>query len=157
MPDPDAAILGPSGRFRYLARPMPLSHATRGRVKSVNGSTVVFVPTNSTYELHLQSAGGYDGPLDTPIDAIIRGRARKVYTVPSGGLFITPIMGPTRIVQGRVTDVANTELAVKAVATVNVSLPTVDGAVELSQGDITDGTLVNVVLLPGLTFEPASA
>ena len=91
--------------------------------------------------------------MDAPIRAVIRGTARKVYTVPSGGLFVTPIMGPTRIVQGRVSDVTADELTVTAVATVNVTLPKTPGAIELSEGAIGDGSLVNVVLMPGATIE----
>ena len=133
---------------------MPLSHATKGRVVSATGPTVVFKPANSTYELHLTNLGGdYTGPIDAPVRAVIRATARKVYTVPSGGLFVTPIMGPTRIIQGRVGDLSPTELAVEAVATVNVTLPKTAGAIELAEGDIRSGTLVNVVLMPGATFE----
>lgn len=132
---------------------MPLNHTTRGRVIAVNGSTVVFKPTNSTYELHLHDVGGYTGPLDTPLDAIIRGTARKIYTVPSGGGFVTPIMGTPKIVQGRVADVSAAELTVKAAATVNVTLPKADNAVEMANGTITSGALVNVVLMAGATFE----
>ena len=133
-----------------------MSHRTRGRVTAVHGATVVFQPTNSTYQLHLAAVGGrYDGPIDVPVDAVLRATARKVYTVPSGGLFVTPIVGPPRIVQGRVTDVAKTELAVQAVVTVNVTLSDAAGAIELANGAIADGSMVNVVLLPGMTFEQA--
>ncbi|MGC4031393.1 MAG: hypothetical protein QM754_06580 [Tepidisphaeraceae bacterium] len=136
---------------------MPLSHATKGRILAVNGNTVVFKPANTTYELHLTHVGGaYDGPVDQPVHAIIRGVARKIYTVPSGGLFVTPIMGPTKILQGRVTDVSAGEVTVNAVATVNVTLPTTPGAIELAEGEITQGRLINVVLLPGATIEFAT-
>ena len=137
---------------------MPLAHVTKGRVVSANGPTVVFKPVSSTYELHLTNVGGdYAGPIDAPIKAVLRGTARKVYTVPSGGLFVTPILGPTRIVQGRVTDVTEGGLAVQAVATVNVTLPKTPGLVEMARGPIAQGSLVNVVLQPGATFELASA
>jgi len=137
---------------------MALSHATKGKVIAVNGSMVVFRPHNSTYELHLQAAGGtYAGPVDQPIDAVIRGTARKVYTVPSGGLFVTPIMGPPRIIQGRVKDLVEGELSVSSGTILNVTLPTTKGAVEMANGAIADGTLVNVVLQPGATLELASS
>ena len=134
---------------------MALNHTTRGRVIAVNGSTVVFKPTNSTYELHLHAVNGFDGPLDTPLDAVIRGTARKVYTVPSGGGFVTPIMGTPKIVQGRVADIAGSQVAVKSAATVNVTLPTVENSIEMAQGTIAGGSLVNVVLMAGATFERA--
>lgn len=134
---------------------MSLSLPTRGRVVAVNGSTVVFKPGTSTYELHLQTPGGYTGPVDAPINAVIRATARKVYTVPSGGGFVTPIMGTPKIVQGRVAAQNPGEIAIQSMATVNITLPTVDNGVELSQGPITDGDLVNAVLLAGATLELA--
>ena len=137
---------------------MPLTHATKGRVVSASGDVVVFKPANTTYELHLKAIGGtYDGPVDATVHGVIRAKARKAYTVPSGGLFVTPIMGPTRIVQGRVIDLEKGGLTLSAVATVNVALSTTPGAVELANGSITHGSLVNVVLEPGATFELVSA
>ena len=137
---------------------MPLTHVTKGRVVSASGNVVVFKPANTTYELHLKAIGGtYDGPIDATVQGIIRGRARKAYTVPSGGLFVTPIMGPTRIVQGRVVDLDKNGLTLTAVATVNVALPTTAGAVELANGSIAHGSIVNVVLEPGATFELVAA
>lgn len=134
-----------------------MSHRTRGRVVSASGSTVIFKPTDSTYELHLSTVGGpYTGPTDVPLDAILRGTARKVYTVPSGGGFVTPIIGPPRIVQGRVKQQAKGELAVHAVVTVNVTLTGGEGTMELARGPVGDGSLVNVVLMPGMTFERAT-
>ena len=145
---------GRRGGLLYLRPPMPLSHVTKGRVVASNGSTVVFKPANTTYELHLTNVNGaYDGPIDVPVKAVIRATARKVYTVPSGGLFVTPIMGPTRIVQGRVADLSASELTVSAVAAVNVTLPSTPGGIELAEGAIQSGSLVNVVLMPGATFE----
>ena len=132
-------------------------HVTKGRVVSVSGDVVVFKPANTTYELHLKAVGGaYDGPIDATVQGVIRGKARKAYTVPSGGLFVTPIMGPTRIVQGRVIDLEKNALTLSAVATINVALPTTAGAVELANGSIMHGSLVNVVLEPGATFELTS-
>ena len=68
----------------------------RGKVIRVEGQTVVFHPAGSSYKLHLET--GYNEfvapPPDTLVDALIRVRARKLWTVPSGGLFIAPIFGP---------------------------------------------------------------
>jgi hypothetical protein len=68
-------------------------------------------------------------------------------------------MGPPRILQGRVKAVSDGELTLNCGVVVNVRLPSEAGAVELAQGPIEVGTLVNVVLLPGTTLEvvPASA
>ena len=71
----------------------------RGKViRVVDDNAVIFAPSNTTYELKLVTASKYDGPVGSLIDAIIRGNARKCWTVASGGNFITPIHGPPRIV-----------------------------------------------------------
>jgi hypothetical protein len=72
--------------------------------------------------------------------------------VPSGGGFISPIMGTPRTLQGRVKAIAEGELTLNCGAVVNVTLPRTNGAVELAQGSIEVGSLVNVVLMPGATI-----
>jgi hypothetical protein len=129
--------------------------ATRGRVLSTSDGKVVFQPRNSSYELYLQIAVEYSGPIDSPISAVIRAKARKVYTVPSGGNFITPIQGPPRIVQARVIQADERSLIVHATANFVIELPTVDSAIDLDEGPIAPNRMVNVVLFPGATFELA--
>lgn len=126
----------------------------KGRVREAKPGSVVFLPSNTNYELHLQTPGTtYDGPVDEPIEAMIRLQARKVYTVPSGGNFIQPIVGPPRIVQGRVRHVEEGRLVVQAGTVFVVELPPSDDAIDLARGPIGAGSLVNVVALPGATFE----
>ena len=137
------------------------THATQihspGKVIAVRdeGKTVVFAPRGTSYELHLKAVTPYTGPLNAPVDAIIRLTARKVYTVPSGGNFITPIMGPPKIVQGRVRSANDRELVIRAGANFVVTLPAADSAIDLANGPIAINTMVNVVALPGATFELA--
>ena len=50
---------------------------------------------------------------DRPVEALVRVRARKVWTVPSGGLFVAPIFGPPRIVQGRVRALDEHEIVIR--------------------------------------------
>ncbi len=48
--------------------------------------------------MHLKTANGkYDGPTNTPVEAVVRVAARKVWTVPSGGNFVAPIMVGTMV------------------------------------------------------------
>ncbi|MGH7213347.1 MAG: hypothetical protein ACREIT_00995 [Tepidisphaeraceae bacterium] len=130
--------------------------ATRGKVTAVKDELVVFQPSDTNYELHLVTAGsGYGGPLNVPVFAYVRGTARKIWTVPSGGNFITPIVGPTRIVQGRVRHVGPNSIVVRAGADVIVELPSDDSAIDLAQGAVGVGSMVNVTLHPGATFELA--
>lgn len=137
--------------------PTATDFPARGRVIDVREGLVVFQPTGTTYELHLQTAAPYTGPKNQPIEAFIKVKARKVYTVPSGGNFITPIQGPTRIIQGRVRYVDNTTLVVHAAVPVIVELPSDDRQIELSEGQITTGKMANVVAFPGAALELAQS
>ena len=127
-----------------------------GRVLAVNADSVVFAPGESTYELLLKTPGRYEGPVNEPIRCRVRVTARKVYSVPSGGSFIVPIVGPPRIVQGRVKYLDETEMVLHASAPVIVRLPEDDAAYDLACGPLSAGRLVNVAILPGASFEPVA-
>jgi hypothetical protein len=72
-----------------------------GKITSFRDGVAIFSPAGTNYELHLVT-GPYDGPLNVPVKAVIRVVARKIWTVPSGGNFIAPILGTPRTIQGRV-------------------------------------------------------
>src|SRR6266516_5367604 len=135
--------------------PSPTDFPTRGKVTAVKDGFGVFLPHDTTYEMHLTTAKPYDGPVNAPVDVLIRLSARKVYTVPSGGNFITPILGPPKIVQGRFRYLDDRQLVVQAGAKVIVELPGADAAIDLDEGYIALNKMVNVVALPGATFELA--
>lgn len=124
----------------------------RGKVTSAADGRVKFVPGNTAYELHL-AAPNYAGPVNVLVDGVIRVTARKAYTVPSGGLFISPIYGPPKTLQGRVQALHGNTIILQAGVPVHVELPPESSGVELANGPITVGSLVNVVALPGATFE----
>lgn len=128
----------------------------RGKVTSVNSNSVVFAPANTNYELLLQTAVPYDGPVGQMIHAFVRGQARKVYTVPSGWGFVAPIFGPPRIVQGRALFANDTTIVIRAGLPIIVGIPQNDDAIDLGDGPITVGLLVNATIFPGVTFEVAS-
>jgi hypothetical protein len=125
----------------------------RGKVVEARDSMVVFQPSDTNYQIHLQTTRPYTGPIGQPIDARIRVKARKVYTVPSGGAFISPIFGPPRILQGRALHVDDRQLIIRAGAPICVELPQLDDAVDLDAGPIAVGSMINVAALPGTTFE----
>ncbi|MEO6435659.1 MAG: hypothetical protein ABIP55_07840 [Tepidisphaeraceae bacterium] len=129
------------------------AYATAGKVIAVKDGLVVFVPRGSNYELHLKTQGQYAGPVGSPVRAILRATARKVWTVPSGGNFVVPIVGPTRIIQGRVKAADAKLIVVHAGATFVVALPSADSAIDLPNGPIAVGTMVNVTALPGASWE----
>lgn len=132
---------------------------TRGRVSARrDDNTIVFKPNGTNYELQLKPTTPYDGPLDEPIDALIRVSARKVYTVPSGGNFVAPIFGTPRIVQGRVKFIDGVFVVVHAAANFIVELPAGESAIDLNNGAIAvGGSMLNVVALPGATVEFVNA
>jgi hypothetical protein len=126
----------------------------KGKVLEVKGEIVVFQPAGTSYELHLVVvAGKYDGPIARPVECLIRARARKVYTVPSGGNFIQPIFGPPRVIQGRVRALDSERVIVHAGAPIAIDLPAEEHAIDLNRGPITVGSMVNVIALPGATVE----
>jgi hypothetical protein len=124
-----------------------------GKVLRMSNGLVVFNPSNTRYELHL-AVSSYDGPLNKPVKAIIHATARKVYTVPSGGNYITPIFGPPRIVQGIVRQADTRSIVVHAAGCpIHVELPSSDAAIDLDDGPIYLGKMVNVVCEPGARIE----
>lgn len=126
--------------------------AATGKVLRTLDGTVVFNPAGTNYEMHL-AAAKYDGPLNRPVKCLIRVVARKVYTVPSGGNFLTPLFGPPRMVQGLVKAADDRALVVQAGCPIHVSLPGDDDAIDLDQGPIAVGRMVNVVCEPGARVE----
>jgi hypothetical protein len=128
----------------------------RGKVIAVKDGTVVFTPAGSNYELHL-ICPGYGGPMNVPIDGWIRMQGRKVLTVPSGGNFVTPILGPPRIVQGRVKFADDKSLVLQASCPIIIDLPPDNAAIDLNDGQIATGRMVNATVFPGATFELAAA
>lgn len=131
------------------------SAVTRGKVLRQEGDSVIFAPSGFSYELKLSApAGGYAGPVNTPVEGVIRLSARKVYSVPSGGNFVTPLFGVPKIVQGRVKAVDDKQLVVAAGGLqFLVDLPTDNRAIDLHSGGISVGALVNVVAFPGAAFD----
>ena len=126
----------------------------RGKVVAAAPDRVTFMPTGTNYELHLATGGvAYAGPLNVPVAALIRVEARKLWTVPSGGGFVSPIFGTPRTIQGRVKHIGASEMVVTAGTNFVVSLPGKEHAFDLSNGDVAVGALVNVVALPGARFE----
>ena len=134
--------------------PSSTDFPTWGKVIEVKDGVVVFNPRGTTYELHLKVPAGAALPeLNAPVQVLIRANGRKVWTVPSGGNFIVPIQGPPRIVQGRVKYADDRQVLVHAGASVIVDLPAAESAIDLPNGAIAVGTMVNATLLPGATVE----
>ena len=130
----------------------------RGKITAIQDGLVTFNPANTNYELRLRVAPGFTAPLNTPVDVVIRVKARKVWTVPSGGAFISPIAGPPKTIQGRLRQASDTELVIHAGTTIVATLHPTDTAVELPDGPMSAlNNLVNVTAYPGGTLELVAA
>jgi hypothetical protein len=128
--------------------------AARGKVTAARDGVVLFAPSGTNYELHL-AAPGYAGPVGSLTEGIVRVTARKIWTVSSGGNFISPIFGPPRIIQGRVRAMDERSMVVQAGAPIVVELPDLPDIIDLANGPIRVGALVNVTALPGARFDGA--
>lgn len=126
----------------------------RGRVIAAKDGVVHFAPSGTNYELHL-AAPNYAGPVGQLVAGVIRVAARKVWTVPSGGNFISPIFGQPRTIQGRVRAIDERSIAVQAGVPMVIELPTEEPGYDLANGPIALGVMVNVMALPGARFELA--
>jgi len=142
-----------SGTFSRMASATDFT--ARGKVTAVRDGGVVFAPSGTNYELHLAVARPYTGPVNQLLTATVRAQARKIYTVPSGGGFISPLFGPPKTIQGRALFVEQNVVVIKAGSNlpIIVDLPANDDAVDLSEGQITVGNLLNAVAFPDAIFE----
>src|SRR5438874_1818596 len=67
------------------AMPSPTDFPARGKIIEVRDSIVIFQPSTTNYQLHLEFTGDTKPQVSAqPIECFIRVEARKVYTVPSG-------------------------------------------------------------------------
>jgi hypothetical protein len=124
----------------------------RGKVIERRGSDrVVFAPSNTNYELELL-ADNYQGPLNVLTDGIVRVQARKIWTVPSGGNFISPVLGQPRTIQGRIRALGDRSMVVQAGCPIAVDFPEADSGFDLANGPLQVGVMVNVVAMPGARF-----
>jgi len=136
--------------------PSPLDFPARGKILRVQDNLVVFNPAGTTYELHLVNKGGdLPAPSNSTIHCHIRAVARKIWTISTGGNFITPIIGTPRIAQGRVRYLDEATAVIQAGAPIIIALPADAAAFDLINGPVTPNSMINATLLPGATFELA--
>ena len=126
----------------------------RGKIIAMQDRVVVFAPSNTNYEIRLDAEGSLEGAkIGTPVEALLTVAARKVWTVPSGGNFISPIFGPPRVVQGRIRYLDDQRMVVQAGVPIVVELPSDPAAYDLVRGALTVGGLVNIAAQDGATFQ----
>jgi hypothetical protein len=135
--------------------PMPSikDFPARGVVTEISDGHVIFAPSNTNYLMRLEPTKPYTGPTGHIISAMIRAKARKVYTVPSGGGFVSPIFGPPKTIQGRALFADSASVVIRAGVPIVVDLPAKDDAIDLEEGPIGAGSIVNAICMGGATFE----
>jgi len=134
--------------------PSPNDFPARGKILRVEGDTVVFNPAGTTYELRLTNQGGeLPASSNSTISCYLRATARKIWTMASGGNFVTPIFGPPKVVQGMVRYLEEGLAVVHAGVPVLLTLPKSGTEYDLINGPVIPGVMVNATLLAGATFE----
>jgi hypothetical protein len=133
------------------------SFPARGKVTERRGpDRVVFAPSNTNYEMELL-ADNYQGPLSVLTDGHVRVMARKIWTVPSGGNFISPVLGSPRTIQGRIRALSDRSLVVQAGCPITVDFPTLESGIDLANGPLQVGSIVNIMAMPGASFRMQNA
>ena len=127
-----------------------MSQLAEGVVSSADKGSVVFSPAGTNYQLHLQA--GTDVVTGPTTKGVITVKARKVWTIPAGGSFMQPLVGSPRVVQGRVKAVEGGRLIVQAGTVVSVQLPADPTALDLKNGPLVPGVMVNITTFPDAGF-----
>jgi hypothetical protein len=127
----------------------------KGKVTSVKDGIIHFAPGGTNYELHLV-APNFAGKAGALAEGEVRVKARKVWTVTSGGNFISPIFGPPRTIQGRVRALTEREMVLHAGTNIVVELPASEDGYDLASGPLAVGVMANVVALPHAGFTAAT-
>ena len=124
----------------------------KGVILRAEPGRVVFHPLASNYEFDLATSQSFT--VGQNVRGVIRCAAKKIYTVPSGGGFVSPVLGPPRTIQGRVVTLDEGSITVRAGNSLFiVALPTGPDTIDLHTGAIAAGSLVNVLAMPGASFE----
>jgi len=132
----------------------PSDFPARGKIIRVEGNTVVFNPSGTTYELHLVNKGReMPAASGSAINCQIRGVVRKIWTMASGGNFVTPILGTPRVVQGMVRYLDEKIAVIQAGVPFVLALPADATSYDLINGPVSPGVMVNATIMPGATFE----
>ena len=136
---------------------MTSSFPARGKVIERRGSDrIVFAAQNTNYELELL-ADNHTAPLNVLTDGHVHVTARKIWTVPSGGNFISPVLGPPRTIQGRIRVLGDRSIVVQAGCPIVVEFPTLESGIDLANGPMQVGAMVNIMAMPGASFRAMNA
>ena len=124
---------------------------TRGVLRESSDGKIVLSIPGTDYRLHLVTKGGVSAPVGEKVEGRIMAQARRIDVIKSGGLYIEPIEGRPRRVQGRVIGVDEAADCVIVSAGVPVCCKT-DGRQKPS--DFKVDQMVTMDVLPGAVFKP---
>ncbi len=127
----------------------------RGQLLSSDGTTARLAVNGFNYELELACTS--TAPTGSLVSGIIRAKARKVLTIPTGGNFVQPIFGSPKVIQGRIRYFEGNTLIVQAGALFHVELPPADDAIDLGDGPLAVGKTINATIFPGATLTLVNA
>ncbi len=129
------------------------SDTARVVVKSfIDGRIVVSIPhTQYESELNLSNTSGVKVTAGKHITGIVHARALKMHRATGGGVFIEPVQGHPRSLQGRIlaTDLVNNKLLVHVVIPMWVTVAQGQAA-----SDFATGELINFYVESGTSFTP---
>ncbi len=123
-------------------------------ISSSEGRIVVSIPhTEYEVELTIGPGGAAKALVGKHIRGVVHARALKMHRATAGGVFIEPVHGHPRSVQGRIlaTDIVNNKVLAHVVLPMWVSVPQGQAASDFSTGD-----LVNFYVESGTTFTPTA-
>lgn len=127
----------------------------RGRLEALDDRRLVLAVPNTDYRLHLvptAPAARIKTPIGKRIRGVIEAKALRMHNAHGGGLYIEPVYGVPRIVQGRVlaVDPERNRLLMNMAVPVWVSMHE-----QQRVDDIALDQLVNFYVESGATFTPA--
>lgn len=108
--------------------------------EGVRGTTITLGVPGTRYRLDLVLAGNpkIDAQEGRRIGGIVHARALKMHRATAGGIFIEPVEGHPRSVQGRVlaTDSVHNKILAQVVVPMWISVPQGQAAADFSTGDL---------------------
>lgn len=130
------------------------SDTARVVVNSLSEGRIVVSIPHTQYETELNLVPcGVKPVVGKRITGIVHARALKMHVAAGGGVYIEPVQGHPRSVQGRIlaTDVVNNKLLVHVVIPMWVSVPQGQAASGFSTGE-----LINFYVESGTSFTPTA-
>lgn len=125
------------------------THHARGVLESQGDSQIVLAVPGTSYQIHLLVYQPVSTPVGKRLIGSIRGQARRIDVVRTGGRYIEPVMGRPRRIQGTVVGIDSGGQTLTVDATVPIVCK-VDGPQRAESFAV--GQLVALDLVPGTGF-----